>query len=108
MRLCLWLRCEPQQDLLQSRYLKIILNENAQEKDHREANMFLAEDRILCLGIFTQVNSKYILKYIEDAIARTDSINNFEDLVNQRRRWINSTWFALEYVLNSYEFHLQG
>ena len=38
------------------------------EKDHREANMFLAEDRILCLGIYTQIMSNYVLKYIPTAI----------------------------------------
>eukprot|EP00825_Cyclidium_porcatum_P012454 TRINITY_DN164_c0_g1_i2.p1 TRINITY_DN164_c0_g1~~TRINITY_DN164_c0_g1_i2.p1 ORF type:complete len:547 (-),score=56.55 TRINITY_DN164_c0_g1_i2:396-2036(-) len=96
------------QDILQSRYLKIILNENAKEKDYREANMFLAEDRILCLGIFTQLKCSYTLKYIEDAEAYTDSIDDFEGLINQRRRWINSTYFALEYVLRNYQFHIEN
>jgi len=35
--------------------------------------MFLAEDRILCLEIFTRKN--YILKYLPDARAETDPSN---------------------------------
>jgi hypothetical protein len=33
--------------------LKTALDPEQEEKDYKEANMFLAEDRILCLGIFT-------------------------------------------------------
>jgi chitin synthase len=40
------------ENLLQKRYLKQILNPNLGEGDYREANMYLAEDRIMCLGIF--------------------------------------------------------
>ena len=36
--------------------------------------MFLAEDRILCLEIFTKKN--YILKYLKDAKCATDAVNN--------------------------------
>jgi len=38
------------ENLLQKKYLKTVLNPDAGETDFREANMFLAEDRILCLG----------------------------------------------------------
>jgi chitin synthase len=61
--------------------------------------MFLAEDRILCIGIFTKKNYKFTLKYIPNACATTDAVDTVEELVHQRRRWINSSWFALDYVL---------
>ena len=38
------------ENLLQRKYLKQVLNPEVEDKDFREANMFLAEDRILCLG----------------------------------------------------------
>lgn len=37
-------------NLLQKKYLKTALNPQDEEKDYKEANIFLAEDRILCLG----------------------------------------------------------
>ena len=38
----------------------------------QKANMFLAEDRILCLEIFTKKN--YIMKYISEAECLTDPV----------------------------------
>jgi cellulose synthase/poly-beta-1,6-N-acetylglucosamine synthase-like glycosyltransferase len=64
--------------------------------------MFLAEDRILCLGMFTQTNRKYKLLYQPNACASTDAVETFEELLNQRRRWINSSWFAANYVIWNY------
>ncbi|KRW99162.1 hypothetical protein PPERSA_07405 [Pseudocohnilembus persalinus] len=95
------------ENLLQKRYLKQILNPGLGVGDYKEANMYLAEDRILCLGIFCQVNSNYSLKYIPDAVAETDPVQTFEEFLNQRRRWINSSWFALEYVLRNYATDLE-
>lgn len=82
--------------------MKTVLHPEKGETDHKEANMYLAEDRILCLAIFTQVGGKYTLKYIPKAEAKTDAIEDLIEFINQRRRWINSTWFALEYVLRNY------
>ncbi len=41
--------------------------------------MMLAEDRILCLDVFTKSGggNNYILKYICDALAYTDPVKNF-------------------------------
>ena len=94
------------ENLLEKRYLKQILNPELGQGDFREANMYLAEDRILCLGMFCQINSRYKLRYIPDAIARTDAVDDLIEFMNQRRRWINSSWFALEYVLRNYAFHV--
>ncbi len=41
--------------------------------------MYLAEDRILCLEIFTKEN--YILKYVPDAECSTDSVKYFLQLM---------------------------
>jgi chitin synthase len=68
--------------------------------------MMLAEDRILCLGIFCQHNKKYVLKYIPNAVARTDAVDSFEEFMLQRRRWINSSWYAIDYVLRNYDHHI--
>lgn len=69
------------------------------------ANMMLAEDRILCLEIFTRQN--YILKYIPDAMCHTDPIKYFLLLMKQRRRWINGSWFALNHVLKKFPLKLK-
>ena len=62
----------------------------------QKANMFLAEDRILCLEIFTRKN--FTLKYIPDSECVTDPVKYLVALMKQRRRWINGSWFALNYV----------
>lgn len=42
--------------------------------------MFLAEDRILCLEIFTKKN--FVLKYLPDAKCETDAILSFIGLMS--------------------------
>jgi cellulose synthase/poly-beta-1,6-N-acetylglucosamine synthase-like glycosyltransferase len=83
----------------------MILNPDMEEKDYREANMYLAEDRILSLGIYCQTKEKYYLKYVPDAIAKTDPMKDHENLMKQRRRWINSSLFAFLYVWKNYYFN---
>lgn len=68
--------------------------------------MYLAEDRILSLGIYCQQDRKYILKYIPEALAYTDPMKSLEDLMKQRRRWINSSYFAFEYVHRNYYYNV--
>jgi cellulose synthase/poly-beta-1,6-N-acetylglucosamine synthase-like glycosyltransferase len=68
--------------------------------------MYLAEDRILSLGIYCQMNSKYVLRYVPDAKAYTDPMKTEENLINQRRRWINSSLFAFLYVYKNYYFNV--
>ena len=67
--------------------------------------MYLAEDRILSLGIYCQPKSQFYLRYIPDAGARTDPMKSHEDLMKQRRRWINSSLFAFLYVFKNYYFN---
>jgi cellulose synthase/poly-beta-1,6-N-acetylglucosamine synthase-like glycosyltransferase len=85
----------------------MVLNPARKVRSVQEANMYLAEDRILCLGIVAQNGRDYKLIHAPDAIAETDSVPNFIQLLRQRRRWINSTWFALEYVLRSHSYYLE-
>lgn len=63
--------------------------------------MYLAEDRILSLGIYCQVKANYLLKYVPDATAYTDPMKTHKDLMMQRRRWINSSMFAFLYVMRN-------
>jgi chitin synthase len=69
-----------EQNLLERKYFKMILDPNIEERDYKEANMYLAEDRILSLGIYCQQEKSYILKYIPNAIARTDPMKTLEDV----------------------------
>lgn len=68
--------------------------------------MYLAEDRILSLGIYCQQDRRFILKYVPDAIAHTDPMKTHEQLMIQRRRWINSSYFAFMYVFRNYYYNV--
>jgi chitin synthase len=59
------------------------------------SNMYLAEDRILCLGIHAL---DYDLHYLPDAESSVDPVTSLTKLLGQRRRWINGSWFAFNYV----------
>ena len=43
--------------------------------------MYLAEDRILCLKIYSHPNYKYKLIYLPDAYAQVDSVTNLINLM---------------------------
>jgi chitin synthase len=55
-----------------------------------ETNMFLAEDRVLGFEVIAQQNAATKIKFIPDAIAVTDGCQSLEELMRQRRRWLNS------------------
>lgn len=57
--------------------------------------MNLAEDRILCMGIY---KSGYSLAYLPDAYSEVDPIMTLHSMFGQRRRWINGSFFAFEKV----------
>ena len=63
------------------------------------ANMYQAEDRILCINIVIKKDSDYVLRYIPTSKAKTDAQTNFVSLLKQRRRWINGTSFVSLYCL---------
>eukprot|EP01017_Pseudomicrothorax_dubius_P035745 TRINITY_DN5054_c0_g1_i4.p1 TRINITY_DN5054_c0_g1~~TRINITY_DN5054_c0_g1_i4.p1 ORF type:complete len:689 (-),score=111.69 TRINITY_DN5054_c0_g1_i4:18-2084(-) len=62
------------------------------------ANLYLAEDRLICLSIFTVPNEQYRLKFLPDARASTDPPASVPLLLGQRRRWINGFWASFSFV----------
>lgn len=67
-----------------------------------EANMFLAEDRILCMELLCQKDKCNVLRYVKNSIAETDVPGNLNELMAQRRRWINGSWFATINSISDY------
>ncbi|CAD8054076.1 unnamed protein product [Paramecium primaurelia] len=80
-------------------YLKSKLDPNYEHETLEEANMFLAEDRVLCLYLFC---NGYYLKYVRNALVEVDPPQNIIQLLLQRRRWINGSYFALNYVIRKF------
>ena len=74
-------------------YFKSICHPEAM--DNFSSNIYLAEDRVLCLSLFTKRNEAYTLRYVRKSVAETDVPDSITDLMAQRRRWINGSWFAL-------------
>jgi chitin synthase len=68
----------------------------------KDANMFLAEDRILCMGLHTK---GYNLLYLPDAFSEVDPIKSLHSLFGQRKRWINGSFFAFEKVKDDLSEH---
>ncbi|KAJ2742917.1 hypothetical protein GGI20_004137 [Coemansia sp. BCRC 34301] len=64
-----------------------------------EANMYLAEDRILCFELVAKRNCNYVLRYVKRAKAVTDVPDNLSELISQRRRWLNGSFFAAFYAI---------
>jgi len=64
-----------------------------------EANMYLAEDRILCFELVAKQNSRWLLRYVKSAKAETDVPDNVPEFISQRRRWLNGSFFAAAYAL---------
>ncbi|CED84447.1 glycosyltransferase family 2 protein [Phaffia rhodozyma] len=59
-----------------------------------DANMYLAEDRILCWELVSKRDSSWHLHYVKSAYGVTDVPDTIPDLVSQRRRWLNGSFFA--------------
>lgn len=69
------------------------------------ANMYLAEDRILCFELVTKKGENWLLKYVKSAHATTDVPEKLSELVLQRRRWLNGSFFAAIYSI-AHVYHL--
>ncbi|RUP34951.1 chitin synthase-domain-containing protein [Jimgerdemannia flammicorona] len=62
-----------------------------------EANMYLAEDRILCFELVAKKGEAWLLKYVKAAKAETDVPDSLPEFISQRRRWLNGSFFAAIY-----------
>ncbi|EMD39480.1 glycosyltransferase family 2 protein [Gelatoporia subvermispora B] len=67
------------------------------------ANMYLAEDRILCWELVSKRGGAWILHYVKSAYAVTDVPDQVPELVSQRRRWLNGSFFAA--IHSTVKFH---
>ena len=67
-----------------------------------EANMYLAEDRVMCLEILRWYSKDWVLRYVPGWLALTDPPTTIVGLIKQRRRWINGSLFASWYVIDHF------
>lgn len=76
------------------------LGETQEGRDHDvfTANMYLAEDRILCWELVAKRNAKWVLKYVKEATGDTDVPEDIPEFISQRRRWLNGAMFAALYA----------
>ncbi len=68
-----------------------------------EANMYLAEDRILCWELVAKKNESWVLKYVKNATGETDVPDSLPEFISQRRRWLNGALFAALYSLSHFK-----
>ncbi|RWQ96216.1 chitin synthase A [Paecilomyces variotii] len=66
------------------------------------ANMYLAEDRILCFEIVTKRNCRWILQYVKSSTGETDVPDRMAEFILQRRRWLNGSFFAAVYSITHF------
>ncbi|EJT48618.1 hypothetical protein A1Q1_02345 [Trichosporon asahii var. asahii CBS 2479] len=67
--------------------------------DSFTANMYLAEDRVLCFEIVAKPKANWVLKYVKSAVGETDCPDTIPEFIGQRRRWLNGSFFAAVYAL---------
>lgn len=63
------------------------------------ANMYLAEDRILCWELVTKRNCRWVLQYVKSSTGETDVPDAMAEFILQRRRWLNGSFFAAVYAI---------
>ena len=73
----------------------ITIDSESDEAMLYDENVYLAEDRILCMGIHKK---GFGMAFLPDAYAEVDPIKTVHGLMGQRKRWINGSYFAFEKV----------
>ena len=68
------------------------------------ANMYLAEDRILCFELVTKRGASWLLRYVKSARAETDVPDALPELISQRRRWLNGSFFAAVHATSHWSY----
>ena len=63
------------------------------------ANMYLAEDRILCFELVSKRKCRWVLQYVKSANGETDVPDELPEFISQRRRWLNGSFFAAVYAI---------
>ncbi|CAL5866318.1 chitin synthase I [Penicillium psychrofluorescens] len=66
------------------------------------ANMYLAEDRILCFEIVTKRKCRWLLRYVKSSTGETDVPDQMAEFILQRRRWLNGSFFAAIYAITHF------
>ncbi|KAK4218642.1 class 2 chitin synthase [Rhypophila decipiens] len=72
---------------------------HGQQSDVFTANMYLAEDRILCWELVAKRDERWVLKYVKGCTGETDVPDSVPEFISQRRRWLNGAFFAAVYSL---------
>ncbi|RYC54840.1 hypothetical protein CHU98_g11369, partial [Xylaria longipes] len=72
---------------------------HGQHADVFTANMYLAEDRILCWELVAKRSERWVLKYVKNCTGETDVPDAVPEFISQRRRWLNGAFFAAVYSL---------
>ncbi|KAK6366185.1 Chitin synthase, class 2 [Exophiala oligosperma] len=72
---------------------------HGRDADVFTANMYLAEDRILCWELVAKRGERWVLKFVKSAYGETDVPDAVPEFVSQRRRWLNGAFFAAVYSL---------
>ncbi|KAK6496498.1 Chitin synthase, class 2 [Arthrobotrys musiformis] len=76
---------------------------HGRDADVFTANMYLAEDRILCWELVAKRGERWVLKYVKSATGETDVPDAVPEFVSQRRRWLNGAFFAAIYSLSHFK-----
>lgn len=72
--------------------------QEGRQHDVFTANMYLAEDRILCWELVAKRNARWVLTYVKEATGETDVPEEPPEFISQRRRWLNGAMFAALYA----------
>lgn len=72
--------------------------QEGRDQDVFTANMYLAEDRILCWELVAKKEAAWVLKYVKEATGETDVPEEPPEFISQRRRWLNGAMFSALYA----------